>query len=191
MHADRSNRAVLILAALVLVAGGAGVVVLSTGLFATGATGRAISDNVVSRAYLEHGAWLWPVTAAVALVVLLLAVRWLIAILFSTDRVSDHRVAGDESHGTTTLAAGALAAALGEEIEGYEGVQSTGVRLVGDASAPRLVIDVTIAADADPDAVRDRIETDAVAHARTAMDQPELPALIDLSVGRRPSDRVH
>lgn len=196
MHADRTNRVVLTVTALLLLVAGGGVVVLSTGLFATGATGRAISDNVITRTYVEQGSWLWPVTAVVALLVLLLAVRWVIAILFSTDRVSDHQVAGDRSHGATTLAAGALATAVADEVQDHPGVQSCTVRLVenrsGSTPAPStLVLDVTVAADSDLDEVRDRIESTAIAHARTAMDDPGLPAIVNLSVGRRTADRVH
>lgn len=190
MHADRTNRTALILLALVLIAGGAGVIALSTGLFGADLAQRPVADNVITRYVNEQGSWLWPVAAVAALIVLLLMLRWLVAILFSTDRAGDHDLPGDRSHGATTLAAGALTTAVGDEIDSYPGVQSTSARLIGDPAAPGLVLDVTVAADADLTAVRDRIENQAIDHARTAIDRPDLPATVNLTVSNRPLDRV-
>ncbi|GAA2017563.1 hypothetical protein JL107_14150 [Nakamurella flavida] len=149
-----------------------------------------VDDDLVGAFVDDNRTWFWPVVGVVSLVVLLLVVRWLIAVLFSTDRSGDVVLPGDRAHGTTTLAAGALTAATEREIESFTGVQSAAARLIGDPTAPELVVDVTLNRDADPTAVRRRIEDETIGHVRQAMDQPNLPATVDISIGNRTIDKV-
>ena len=75
-----------------------------------------------------------------ALILALLALRWLLALLFSTDRAGDLPITPGGSAGRTTLAARALTEAVAEETESYLGVNFARARLVGDPAGPKLVV---------------------------------------------------
>lgn len=190
MHADRTNRAMLILFALALT--GAGVAGALAGF---GAFGRAtkldvlVSDQM-SDYFGRHGDWLWPVIAAAAAIIALLALRWLLALLFSTDRTGDLPLTGDRSAGRTTLSAAALTGAVSAEIDGYPGVHASRARLIGDPMAPTLVITATLEESADLAGLRRRIESSAVRHARQALGNPELPVRLDLTMTNRQAQRA-
>lgn len=190
MHADRTNRTALILFALVLIA--IGVIGALTGFGAFGATAQQayLFANPVGDYVGRQGAWLWLVIAAITVVVVLLALRWLMVLLFSTDRAGDLRITAGDSAERTTLLPAALTDAVAEEIENYPGVHSARARLIGDSSAPDLVIETTVEHTADPGALRRRIEHNAVAHARQALQDPELPVKLDLSIDDRRTSRV-
>ncbi len=190
MHADRTNRALLILFALLLIAGGVGATLVGFGAFGAAYRYRRLFANPVSAYIGTQGAWLWPVAALAAVLVAALALRWLAVLLFSTDRVRDIRLTGDRSTGRTTLNPGALTEAVCKEIETYPGVHSVKARLIGDTTSPDLVITATLEQSADLPALRRRIETKAVTHARQALDNPDLPVILDLTVTDRQAVRV-
>jgi hypothetical protein len=190
MHADRTNRAMLLLLALLLTAAGLGAGAASLGVFGTFAQHGHLMANPVGRFIGSHGAWLWPVTAAAAAILVLLALRWLLALLFSTDRAGNLPVRSPGQAGRTTLAAGALTEAVAEEIEAYIGVDSARARLIGNGLEPELVVTATLEQTADLTAVRQRIETGALLHARSALDNPSLPIQLHLAVTTRSGARV-
>lgn len=190
MHADRTNRAALVLFALLLIAAGVAGALAGFGTFGSDIQHGPLVSDQVSSYFGRHGDWLWPVIAAAALVLALLSLRWLRTLLLSTDRAGDLPLTGDQSAGRTTLVPGALSDAVSGEIGGYPGVQSVRARVIGDPQAPTLVIAATLAESADLPAVRRRIEAHAVRHARQALDDPELPVRLDLTVSTRPDQRV-
>jgi len=63
MHADRTNRAMLTLFALLLIAAGAAAGAASLGFFGTATKHRTLLHNAVGDSYGRQGDWLWPVTA--------------------------------------------------------------------------------------------------------------------------------
>ena len=83
-----------------------------------------------------HGDWLWPVAAVAAAILVLLALRWLIALLFSTDRSGDLLISPRGQGERTILAGHALTGAVLAEIESYRGVSSARARLLGDPADP-------------------------------------------------------
>jgi hypothetical protein len=190
MHADRTNRSTLTLLAVLLIAAGAAAGAASLGLFGTTIKHRSLLHHAIGDFYGRHGDWLWPVSAIVALLVVLVALRWLLALLFTTDRTGDLRVPGGGGAGRTTLAPGAVTEAVVEEIESYRGVGSVRARLIGDPANPQLVVTATLKDSADLAALRRRIQTDALAHARAALDRPDLPAQLDLTVTTKRPTRV-
>jgi hypothetical protein len=190
MHADRANRTILILFALLLIAVGLDAGAASIGVYGQGTKNSTLMDNPTGRYFGAHGVWLWFVVAAVALVICLLALRWLIALLFSTDRSGDLLIRSSTGAGRTTLAHGALADAVAEEIEGYRGVDSARARLIGDADDPELVVTTVLEETADFTALRQRIETEALTHAREALGNMSLPIQLDLTVTTRRATRV-
>ncbi len=190
MHADRTNRVMLLLLAVLMIAVGAGAGAASIGVYGTGTRHSTLMDNPVGRFFGAQGDWLWPVIAAAAVILALLALRWLLTLLFSTDRTRDLPILPASSGGQTVLVARALTEAVAEEIESYQGVDSASARLIGEPADPKLVVAVDLEATADIAALRRRIETGALTHARTAVGNPALPAQLDLAVSARRPARV-
>lgn len=179
---SRRNRGVLaVLGLLVAVAAG---VLLALGLGAFGAhAARTATLPHELTTYFRSERWIWAVVGAAGLVVAILALRWLVAQLHP-ERVRELRVPTDPKTGVTTLAARALTDAASAEIDGYRSVQRAAARLTGDPSAPRLHLVVTIDERGDVTDLRARIGREAIPHVRSALDQPDMPVVLDLRVGR-------
>lgn len=178
---DRLNRALLTLLALLLIAlGGAG---LAAGLDAFGSqfAHRTVLDNAFSRYVGRHGSWVWPLIAVATILIALAALRWL-ATQASSERAGTTRVPGETGHGTTTLRASALSDAVANQIAGYRGVHGAKARLLGDTGNERLDLSITVADRVHFDDVRTRIETQAVADARTALDDPAFPVTVTYDI---------
>jgi hypothetical protein len=190
MHADRTNRIMLVLLAVLLIAAGLAAGAASIGVFGTATRHSSPIANPTGHFIGAQGGWLWPAAAVAAAIVVLLALRWLLALLFSTDRAGDLPITPGGSAGRTTLAAGALTEAVAEEIESYRGVNSARARLLGDPADPELVVTAALEETADFAGLRQRIETGALTHARTAVGNPSMPAQLDLTVTAKRSTRV-
>ena len=190
MHADRTNRTMLVLFAVVLIAVGGLGAATSFGAFGKKIEHRHLSRNRVWTFFGQHGDWLWPVVGLVALIVVVLCLRWLRALLLSTDRSGDLTITSAKGSGKTTLHPSALSDAVAEEIKSYRGVQNARARLIGDPDEPYLVVLVTLEDSADLVALRQKIETGALTHARQALDNPDLPIQLDLGVSTNRSTRV-
>ena len=190
MHTDRINRLILLLAALLSVAAGGAGGAASVGVFGTATEHRSLTANRIGTFTGAQGNWLWPAAAAAAAVLVLLALRWLLALLFSTGRPGDLPIPTGSSGGHTTLAARSLTEAVAEEVESYGGVNSAHARLLGDPAEPRLVVVSTLEETADFAALRQRIETGALTHARSALGDPSLAVQLDLTVTTKRSARV-
>lgn len=190
MHADRTNRTVLLLLGAVLLAAGALGALAGFGVFGDTVKNKSLIDNPVGRYFGAQGRWLWPVIGVAALIVVLLALRWLWVLLFSTDRAGELRVKGSRAAGRTTIAPGAITDAVAAEISSYRGVESANARLIGDDAAPTLVIAAALDYAADPNALRRRIESEAADHARAALGDPQLAVQLDLTVTDGSTPRV-
>ncbi len=191
MHADKTNRTMLVLLSLVLVAAGAAGLVAGSGLMGSVTKHGALTHNRVGAFIGRNGDWLWPVAAIVAFVIVLLALRWLIALLFTTDRSGDLRYrSGGDIPGRTFLSDAALTSAVTGEISSYRGVHSAQARLIGDDEDPQLVVGVTLEDSANLAGLRTRIETQALARARQATGKPQLPIQLDLAVTAKRASRT-
>ena len=178
MHADRTNRTLLIVLALMLLAVGLDAGAASIGVYGTGTKNSTLMDNPTGHYFGAHGAWLWPVVAVAALIIGVLALRWLIALLFSTDRSGDLLIKSSTGAGRTTLANRALT------LKRYpDGVD-------GNPDDPELVVRTVLEETADLTALRQRIETEALTHARQALGNMSLPTQLDLTITSRRSTRV-
>jgi hypothetical protein len=71
---------------------------------------------------------------------------------------------------------------VAEEVESYLGVESARARLIGNGRDPELVVTAALQETANLMALRERIETGALAHARSALDNPSLPIQLHLTV---------
>lgn len=190
MHADRTNRVILLVLAVLLIAAGAGAGAASIGVFGTATRHSSLIANPTGHFIGAQGGWLWPAAAVAAAIAALLALRWLLALLFSTDRSGDLPITAGGSAGRTTLAARAMTEAVAEEIESYRGINSARARLLGDPADPELVVTAALEETADFAALRQRIETGALTHARTAVGNPSMPAQLDMTVTTKRSPRV-
>lgn len=190
MHADRFNRfALLVFGALVLLAG-LGTMVMSIGLFGKSYSHRALFGNVVSSYIGDHGSWFWPAAAVLGVLIALVALRWILALLFSTDRSGDLEMPGERRAGRTVVKTSALTTAVTREIETYRGVESARARTVGEPTAARLVVEVTTLRGAGIGELVARIEGEALSHAREAMGRPDMPVRLDMTVGSKALSRL-
>ena len=185
MHADRTNRFALTLFGLLVLLVGAAGMTASLGGFGTAFSTRALFANRVSTYIGQHGTWLWAAAAFVCLLITLAALRWILALLISTDRAGDLTIPGSKELGTTKLHPTALTGALTREIETYHGVQAVRGRIIGDASDPEIVVTVTARQTADLSALHRRVESEALTHARQAFGNADLAIQLDLEVSRR------
>ena len=181
MHADRTNRFMLTLLGLVLVVAGGAAMATSTGAFGSSRTRDTLLDNRVSGYFSHHGGWLWPAVAFGCLLLGLACLRWLLALLASTDRAGDIVIGDSSDGGATVLRPVALIDALTSEVSAYRGVDSARGRVIGDSRNPEVVLTVTAAPTADLQALHHRIEDEALAHARQATGNPSLPVQLDLA----------
>ena len=182
MHADRTNRVTLTLLGLLLVAAGGAAMAASTGVFGTSYSHLALFSNKVSGYFSHHGGWLWPAIAVGCLLLGLACLRWILALLASTDRAGDITIKdGGTEGGATGLRPQALIDALATEGSTYHGVGSASGRVIGDGRDPEIVLAVTTEPSADLRALYQRIETEALAHARQAAGNPSLPVQLNLN----------
>ncbi|HEX4289322.1 MAG TPA: hypothetical protein VH021_10425 [Trebonia sp.] len=183
MHADRTNRTALIVFGLLVLAAGAAAMTASVGGFGQAFSHRSLFDNGVS-AYIGQHAWVWYAAAGVCLIIFLAALLWIAILLVSTDRADDIPIPVDSHEGTTVLLPAALTDALTTEIDGYHGVEAVRGRIIGDPHDPEIVLAVTATQTADLHALHQRIEAEALAHAREALGKPDLAIRLDLAVSR-------
>jgi hypothetical protein len=187
MHADRTNRAALTLFGLLVVLAGTAGMAASLGGFGATFSSRVLIANRAGTYIGQHGTWLWTAAAFACLLITLAALRWILALLVSTDRAGDITIPGSKEHGTTKLQPAALTGALTREISTYHGVQGVKGRIIGHASEPEIVVTVTAGQTADLAALCRRVESEALAHARHALGNADLPVQLDLEVSRRPA----
>jgi hypothetical protein len=152
----------------------------STGVFGAAFSRRVLLDNPAS-SYIGHdGGWLWPAVAGACLPLALACLRWILALLVATDRIGEITIPGSTDQGTTILQPAALTDALTREISAYHGVETAKGRVIGDSRNPEIVLTITPAPSADLHALHQRVEAEALAHARQALSKPSLPIQLDL-----------
>lgn len=186
----RGNRIGLGLLGLFLLVAGGAIVIRATGLLGglLGPAGDPVYSDATASWVHDQRPWLWLTIAAVGVLVALLAVRWLLVQLRS-DRLgrlmvdTDHRDV--PASGRADVPAGVVTSAVGQEVDGYRGVQKIRVALTGRPDQPELRLTVTADPDADLSRLRRRITGEALAHARTALDTERLTTHLQLIVGRR------
>jgi len=145
MHADRINRVMLTLFGLLVLAAGAAAMAASTGVFGASFSRQALLANRVSAYFGNHGGWLWPAIAGGCVLIALACLRWMLALLASTDRAGDIVIGGSTDEGTTILRPAALVDALTSEVSAYHGVDWARGRVIGDGGDPEVVLTVITA----------------------------------------------
>ncbi|HUQ61748.1 alkaline shock response membrane anchor protein AmaP [Lentzea sp.] len=120
--------------------------------------------------------WALVVTAAVAVVIALLCLRWLIAQVPRRE-VASWRWA-DEA-GVTRISSSTAAAPFAEEVAAYPGVRKVEAELTGPRTAPNLALVVRAHGDADLRGIRRRIDDEGLPRLREALETPDLRATVE------------
>jgi hypothetical protein len=189
----RGNRLGLALVGIILFIGGSAAVARGAGLFGRAELGRHAVDagarllTVSETRYVDHAGWLWSVVAALAVLVALLCLRWLV-VQARVERAGLLQVEADRTYGATTVDTSALVDAVEQEIAGYPGVARVRGRLSGDLASPELHLVIGLEEHASPPRIRQRVTDSALAHLRQALELDALPTRITLRVdaaGRR------
>ena len=174
----RANRGILALLGLVLLAAGGAGIAAGVGVFGNSFTRTKVIDQDYRDWVASHD-WFWLALAAGSILVALLALRWLLA-QASTTRLSHLDIESDRSAGRTVLSGSAVTDAVASEIKGYRGISGASAHLLGTRGTPTLLIHATLDGRGDPAELQRRIRTDAIAHARQALDQPDLPVRLEV-----------
>ncbi|MFC4586781.1 alkaline shock response membrane anchor protein AmaP [Sphaerisporangium corydalis] len=186
----RVNRAGLAIVGLVLaVAGG---LALARGLgmsFLWPPYSPVISEQTAGYA-AGHG-WFWPAVALAALVVEILALRWLL-LQGRTDSLRRLSLEPDSGHGATHLSARAAAGALEDDVReslhagrGERAPRGERVRasLSGAPGTPRVALAMVLPDETDPSAARHGAQG-AVTRLRQSLELDRLPATIRMHTTR-------
>lgn len=180
-HVDGTNRAVLALLGLLLLAGGLLGLLLSLGVLAPGQAGSPVVPDAV-RTFAAQTPWFWWAVAAACLILALLGLRWLLAQLHS-DRVGRLDLTDNVRDGLTTVHAGAVTSAVEAEAQTIRGIADASAQLRGE-QGHRLDLAVDLTDYADIADVRNQLQERLVPHVRQALDDPELPVAIELRPDR-------
>jgi hypothetical protein len=133
--------------------------------------------------------WVFYVVAVVAVVVGLLAVRWLAAQVLRRPKTSVWQFAG--TGGATRIDAGTATGPLTEEIGTYQGVHAAAATLAGSQDDPALYLTITAERDADLGELRQRVDEHALTRLREALDLNSLPAVFEFRFTAKTGARAH
>jgi hypothetical protein len=170
----RLNRTVLALLGLLCLAAGGVVMLIGTGLL--GDLPPVPADAPLLPPGLVLPGWGPSAVAAVAVVIGLLALRWLIAQTIRHPGSSNWQLSPDTTTGTTHIDSDAAARPLADEIEDYPGVRSATASLTGPRQHPHLYLRVSADDHADISDLRRRIGANAIPHLTQALNLPALTA---------------
>lgn len=187
---SRVNRTLLTLLGLVLLVGAALGLALSFGAFGSGRASRPVLDPEISQFANDNAGWFWPLVAAVTVLLGLLALRWLLSQL-SSDKVGEIDLERDRTRGSTRVSSRAVTDAVTDDLESQRGVQGARAKFRGDEKEPDLDLTVSVDDTADLGAVRERIETTTVAHARQALSRPDMAVHLTVELAPRQRPALH
>jgi hypothetical protein len=177
-HTAHVSRTGLILTGLILLAGAGTALARSLDAFPAvlGHATVPLLSHAQTRYPTEH-AWVWPAAAAAAAIIALLALYWLAA-QTRTTTVRRLSLEPDRTHGVTVLPADAATGAITDELASWHGIHRANAALQGSPAAPELQLSVTAEDHADPAILRPRIETEALAHLRNALELDTIPTVL-------------
>lgn len=189
-RADRLNRVVLSLLGLLLLA--AGVAGL---LFGSGVLGeRFAQDRILPRGtgafVVDNAAWLWPLVVLAAVLLSLLALRWL-AQQLRTDRVGDVDLTVDRSAGETRVEAAAVTDALVDAVQDSPGVDDASARFISVRGHDQLLLHVRLADRTDLAAARRALGEGPLTDLKQVLGDGALPeVVVELEPSSKGTGRV-
>lgn len=170
------NRTVLFVAGIVLLAGGAFELTTAYGLLHLVPRDQSLRF-LNGRPY--H--WTYYVAVVVAVVVGLLALRWLAAQTRRRPRTRRWRIGGDSERGVSTMDADTAAAPLTADLQSYPGVRAAVSSLAGPRHNPRLHVRLRTEYDADLTELRRRIHGHALPRLCAALELDTLPTTVHIT----------
>ncbi len=183
----RGNRLGLFLTGLVLLVGGAAGLAVGGGLFGDGPAAAPLTGlEPVARVL----AWPWTphAAAAVALVLTVLAVRWLL-VQGRAYRPRRLLVGADTAAGRTEVSPSAAGDALVAQLSAHPRVVRGRARFTESAREPRLWLDLVLTEDADPVKVWHACRDEGVDSLRESLELERLPTVVRMSASRRSGGR--
>ncbi|HEY3687425.1 MAG TPA: alkaline shock response membrane anchor protein AmaP [Streptosporangiaceae bacterium] len=183
----RGNRLGLIIVGVLLIAAGAFALGRGFGVIPR-LPGGAPVLSAPERRMANTADWFWPVAAIVAIVVLLIAVRWLF-VQGRSSKIANLRVDGG-SAGRTRMPARVVTRAVEQDAAEAAGVLRARATLIGSRARPGLRLDVTADERADWPRMRTDI-TGRVRHdLRDCLELDRLPTVVRVRMatagGRNP-----
>ena len=172
----RLNRTVLALLAVLLLGAAVFTLGVAFGVLARLGFDRPDPGTPLTPAAVSVPTWASYVAVVAAVIVGLLALRWLLAQTIRKPATGTWRLEEDPRSGVTRLDAQTAAAPLVAEIEAYPGVHRASARLSGTAARPVLHLVIGTEDAADITKLRRRIDAEALPRLRQALDLPALPA---------------
>ncbi len=167
----RLNRTLLLVVAIVLLAAAAFALLTAFGVLRL--LGR---DHNLTPATLSLPTWASYLALGAAVIIGLLCLRWLLAQTLRQPKTGTWNLEADRSAGTTRLDAQTAVDPFVTEIESYPGVHRASARLSGTKTKPALHLVIGTDDNADINELRARINTEALARLRQALDLTSLPA---------------
>lgn len=181
-HARINRTGLLVLGAVLVAAGGLG---LARGF---GAFGSARASGPVltaeARRFADGHGWFWPAVAAVAVVLALLGLSWMLAQLRSS-RLRGLSLEPDIRAGATRVEAGAVTDALEGEIGEYPGVRRVRAQLIRAPKGAGLRLSIVYGQEADPAELRRRIQDEALPRLCAALERESIPTVVRLRLTPR------
>lgn len=190
----RGNKLGLALTGVVLAVAGAALFLAHQGMIGTAGKRNALYPDQGRRFVHDNTSWLWPVTAAAAIIIGLAFLRWLL-MQPRTDRLrrlvidTDEHAGTNPSAGRTRMPAHAVTDIVEDDITALRGVRRATAALSGHTDSPQLWLTVSTDSNADVARIRHAITTTIVDDARACLDLPELLTQLRLTVTRRDGDR--
>jgi len=178
-RADRLNRVVLSLLGLLLLLVGLAGLLPGSGLLGDDIAGRPVLHPDTAGFVGRNDAWLWPVIALVAVLLSLLALRWLLLQL-RTDRVDHVDLTTLRRKGETHVDAGAITTSLVDAVERCPGVDAASSRLVRLRGREQLLLHVRLADRADIADTRQQLTDGPVRELLQALGENCPPLVVEL-----------
>ncbi|GAA2363560.1 alkaline shock response membrane anchor protein AmaP [Nonomuraea africana] len=184
MRTGRANRLGLAILGLVcLVAGG---LVLARGLRAFpqnwAPADEPLVNGPVQEFFTRFSPWVWWALAALAVILALIGLRWLVA-QSRHETMGEVRVEGGPE-GQTTVTSAAVAKAAAAELTAVPSVTSATATLAGDHDHPKVRLRLAADDRMPMSALRQELSTVTVPHMKLALGADRLPVIAKVSLER-------
>jgi hypothetical protein len=160
-RASRTDRVLLWVLGLLLLALGAAGLLAAAGVFGEDASSARLVPNVVQDFFAEQGAWVWPAIGVGTLLLALFGLR-LLVLQVVTDRVGTLDLTRDRTTGEVILDSSAITDVLTEQVEDLPGVAAAAARVVRQRRETVLVLKVVATSRADLGDLRRRLADDVL-----------------------------
>ncbi|HET6290528.1 MAG TPA: alkaline shock response membrane anchor protein AmaP [Amycolatopsis sp.] len=181
----RLNRTLLAFFGLVLIAAGAFTLLTHFGELTV-----LSPESALVAGTRQPPTWVLYVAAAVAVVLGLLVLRWLVAQLTHKPKTHTWRFDTDPAAGRTELAAGIAIEPFVTEVTNYPGVHAAHATLAGTRDTPAVALVISAEQDGDVTEIRRRIDTDGLPRLRQALDLDALPATVEFRFSAKTGARA-